>query len=159
PISIRSETNEPEIFYQAIAARLAKILGEELPPPATAGAAYFEDQCRILLETAVDRNRRILLVVDGIDEALVDSFSIKWFPREPNNCLRLLVSARSQAGATDAYEWATALGWEPNKAAAIYDLTTLDAEAVRQLFRSSGILTCALADDPKVIANLTRLSG
>jgi hypothetical protein len=46
PISIRFETHRPDIFYEAIAARLAEILDEELQPTQTDKGDYYADHCR-----------------------------------------------------------------------------------------------------------------
>jgi hypothetical protein len=79
PISIRFRTNRPEVYYEAIARGIAEILDEDLAPPRTDPAAYYEDQCRMLLEQAISRNQRILTVIDGLDEALGERFSAAWF--------------------------------------------------------------------------------
>ncbi|MDV0440819.1 hypothetical protein, partial [Xanthomonas sacchari] len=43
PISLRFNTNRPEVFYEALAARLAEILDQSLQPAHTDPAAYYED--------------------------------------------------------------------------------------------------------------------
>ena len=91
PISIRFETHRPDIFYEALAARLAEILGEELPPTHTDKGVYYADHCRTLASAAVAQGRRILIVLDGIDEALGERFDARWFPRNPGTRLRLVL--------------------------------------------------------------------
>lgn len=49
PISMRFNTNLPQVFYEAIAARLAEVLGETLDSAHTDPAAYYEDRCRSCL--------------------------------------------------------------------------------------------------------------
>ena len=83
PISIRFETHRPDIFYEALAARLAEILGQELPPTHTDKGVYYADHCRTLASAAVAQGRRILIILDGIDEALGERFDARWFPRNP----------------------------------------------------------------------------
>ena len=70
PISIWLETHRLDIFYEALAAGMAEILGEELPPTHTDKGIYYADHCRTLASAAVAKGRRILIVLDGIDEAL-----------------------------------------------------------------------------------------
>ena len=72
PISIRFETHRPDIFYEAIASSLAHILGEELQPTQTNKSVYYADHCRTLASAAIDKGLRILIVLDGIDEALCE---------------------------------------------------------------------------------------
>jgi hypothetical protein len=96
PISIRFGTNRPEVFYEALAARLAEVVGRPLEAPRTEPAANFEDQCRILLDQIVAGSLHVLLIIDGIDEALGEGFGASWFPRATGSHVRLLVSARLQ---------------------------------------------------------------
>jgi hypothetical protein len=77
PISIRFETHRPDIFYEAIAARLAEILGQELPPTHTDKGVYYADHCRTLASAAVAEGRRIVIVLDGIDEAPGERFDAR----------------------------------------------------------------------------------
>jgi hypothetical protein len=65
PVSIRFETHRPDIFYEAIAARLAEILEEELQPTQTDKGVYYADHCRTLASTAVSEGRRILIILDS----------------------------------------------------------------------------------------------
>src|SRR5215813_10603768 len=48
PISIRFETHAPDIFLEAIATRLAEILGIELQPTHTDKDRYYANHCREL---------------------------------------------------------------------------------------------------------------
>src|SRR4029453_18855008 len=112
PISIRFETHRPDIFYEALTAGLAEILGQSLPPTHTDKGVYYADHCRTLASAAVAQGRRILIVLDGIDEALGERFDARWFPRNLGTTLRLVLSARWQAGDLDSTGWKTRLGWE-----------------------------------------------
>ncbi|MFL5279728.1 MAG: hypothetical protein ACJ8AW_01685 [Rhodopila sp.] len=72
PISLRYSTNLPRVFYEALAARLNEAVDGDLKPPAEGAdpAAYYEDQCRRMLSIASGRNLSVLIIIDGIDEAL-----------------------------------------------------------------------------------------
>ena len=52
PISIRFETHRPDICYEALAARLAEILDQTLPPTHTDKGLYYADHCRTLASAA-----------------------------------------------------------------------------------------------------------
>ena len=60
---------------------LPEILGQPLEPARTDPEAYYQDKSRELLDDAIARHMPILLVIDGLDEALGKSFDVSWFPR------------------------------------------------------------------------------
>ena len=158
PISIRFNTNRPAIFYEAIAARLAEILEVDLRPPQADPGVYFEDQCRMLARTAIERRRRILIVIDGIDEALGSSFAASWFPRRSEGAVRLLVSARLQIGDVDSRGWVRRLGWESGIRYQTLELPSLDAAGVKNLLATSGAPIDYLSTRPEIVDKLHRLS-
>jgi hypothetical protein len=158
PISIRFNTNRPEIFYQGLAARLAQILGESLLPPPTNSVPYYEERIRALLDIVVERQMRVLLVIDGVDEALGGQFSAHWFPRAPGARLRIVVSARWQVDDLRARGWAERLRWTQAAAAESHELALLDHSAVHEVLIKSGGLVDALASRPEIIDRLYILS-
>jgi len=161
PISIRFSTNLPTIFYEAIAAKLGEILGQEVKPPSpgTDSAAHYEDQCRRLLDRSISQKIKTLVVVDGIDEALGGRFSADWFPRAPGSCVRILLSARLQIGDGDAYGWVARLGWGARVRVRTHDLSALTYEGVADLLRRVGAPIDVLAAKPAIIHRLSALSG
>jgi hypothetical protein len=158
PISIRFETHRPDIFYEALAARLAEILGEDLPPTPMAKDAYYADHCRTLASAASAQGCRILIVLDGIDEALGERFDARWFPRNPGTRLRLVLSARWQAGDLDASGWQTRLGWERDVRVQSRELPVLTREGVRDLLHTMGAPTDVLATRPDIVDRLHMLA-
>jgi hypothetical protein len=139
PISIRFRTNRPEVFFEAIAARLAELVGVELQPPSSDPIAWFEDQCRLLLDQAIEQQKRILVVIDGIDETLGDRFSATWVPRAPGARLRVLVSARLQVGDRDSRNWADRLGWRGGLRVQTRNLPPLPPKGVADLLVIAGL--------------------
>ena len=158
PISIRFETHRPDIFYEAIAAGLAAILGEELPPTHTDKGVYYADHCRTLVSAAVARGQRILIVLDGIDEALGERFDARWFPRSPGTKLRLVLSARWQAGDLDSSGWQTRLGWDRDVRVQSRELPVLARDGVRDLLIKMGAPTDTLASRPDIVDRLYDLT-
>jgi hypothetical protein len=148
PISMRFGTHLPQVFYEAIAARLAEILGGTIDPPQTDPEAYYQDKCRALLNEAIQRKMRILVAVDGVDEALGGRFDASWFPRGPGPLLRLLVTARLQVGDQDASAWAARLGWTREVRTKPHDLPVLSLEGVKDLLRNVGAPVDVLASQP-----------
>jgi hypothetical protein len=158
PISMRINTTFPRVFYEAIAAQLADILGRDLDHPQTDHAAYYEDRCRSLLVLASNRKIRILLVVDGLDEAWGGRFSGRWFPRNIGSNLRILVAARLEAGDQDAQGWVKRLGWDSDVRTQPWDLPELDFQGVEDLLRKGGTLVEAFATRPEIKQKLHELT-
>lgn len=161
PISMRFSTHVPRLFYEALAARLNEIVQGELKPPAegTDPAAYYEDRCRRLLAVAVERKTPILIVIDGIDEALGGRFSAEWFPRVGGAPLRLLVSARLQIGDSDARGWVERLEWDADVRVQTHELPILGKAAVRNLLGNAGAPVDVLSSRPDIIRRLHELTG
>jgi hypothetical protein len=158
PISIRFDTHRPDIFYEAIAARLAEILGQELQPTQTDKGLYYADHCRTLASAAVAEGRRILIVLDGVDEALGERFDARWFPRNPGTGLRLVLSARWQAGDLDSLGWERRLGWNRDVRAQSRELPVLAREGVRDLLIKMGAPTDVLASRLDMVDRLYDLA-
>jgi hypothetical protein len=158
PISMRVNTHFSRVFYEAIAAQLADILGETLDHPQIDHAAHYEDRCRSLLVLAGNRKIRMLLVIDGVDEAFGGHFSGRWFPRNLGSDLRILVAARLEAGDQDAQGWAKRLGWDSDVHTQPWDLPELDFQGVEDLLRKAGTLVEALATQPDIKQKLHELT-
>jgi hypothetical protein len=158
PISIRFNTNRPAIFYEAIAARLAELLETDLRPPQSDPVAYYEDQCQMLIKRIASRQLRTLIIIDGADESLGDNFEARWFPRQGQGILRLLVSARLQIGDVDAQGWVRRLGWEYGIRYRSLELPRLGVDGVKDLLITTGAPLDVLAARPDIIGKLHRLS-
>src|SRR5260370_21934290 len=130
----------------------------DIGPPQTDPGAYYEDQCRILVRSAMKQGRRTLIIIDGADEALGNSFEARWFPRKSEGTLRLLISARLQIGDVDARGWVRRLGWESGVRCGTLELPSLDAAGVKNLLVTSGAPLDYLAARPDIVNKLHRLS-
>jgi len=112
PISIRYDTNRSSVFYQAMAHRLAEILGVEIPQPAANLADYYKDKVLELIDQFKDRSSPCLLVIDGLDEAAGWQVDSSVLPPVPPRGLRIVVSARQLAGHHGSADWLAQLGWD-----------------------------------------------
>jgi len=158
PISIRFDTNRPEIFFEGIAARLSEITGRKLEPPLTSPAAHYRERCRELINEAVSANHRVLIIVDGLDEAVSDSFNAEWFPRGVGAQVRLLVSGRILVGDYDAQGWMRRLGWTFGVRCRSYYLETINREGVLNLLLEMGVPINQLTAEPEIVYKLHELS-
>lgn len=160
PISERFGTDEPAVFYEALAARLAEIVTDELEaPPLVNREAWFEDRCRRMLEQADRAGLSVLIVMDGIDEALGSTFEANWFPRASNPRLRLLLSARPLIGDVEAEGWIDRLGWRQGISVQIQRLQRLNLHGVEALLRSVGERLAPLAQSATCVRRLLELTS
>ncbi|MGJ4897479.1 hypothetical protein ACQR2B_17475 [Bradyrhizobium oligotrophicum] len=160
PISMRFATHLPNVFYQALAVRLNDIVRGKLRTPAegTDAASYYQDQCRELLGLAIKQGIRILVIVDGVDEALGGRFDANWFPRATGTCVRILVSARLQIGDHDAIGWLERLNWIGRVRAETHLLPTLKREDLLDLALHGGEALKRLAMRREFVDRLVNLT-
>ncbi len=158
PISIRVGTNRPSTFYGGLAQRLADITGESVPPEAIHNADALKGFIQDRLEEAASAGRRLLVVLDGLDEALQGSFDPSIIPpRLPFN-LRIVVSARWQVGDNDSTGWLRKLGWDRNVRAEQLELERLRSEAIADVLLKLGAPTDVLARQRDIVDRLCGLT-
>lgn len=107
-------TSNPAVFCHGLAARLADALGDadlRLAPPGDA-VAHYRKEIRRLLQTFDPANHdRVLVVIDGLDEAdCMDVFD-GLFPNVPLPGLRFLAAASLTPDASTADAWRQRLNW------------------------------------------------
>lgn len=160
PISARSETNLSRLFYEALAKRLAEILGVELAPPI--GIDPEEHYCRIAtnsLRRLKAGDKPVLLVIDGLDEAAGWQLPPTLLPDVAPAGLRILVSARERAGDLGPEGWFRRLGWERSGGSpASLSVDRLNEDGVVEVL-SSVDASFADSDNAKVAAQIARLSN
>jgi hypothetical protein len=133
PISLRVGTYVPGVYFQMLACRLAALLEREVPAEHTEPALYYEETCGQLLDELVSRRRKVLIVIDGVDEALGDSFSASWFSGIPGSTVKLVLSARETLGKSGGQFWLNKFGWNVNRDAVVHELPPLGYEAISTL--------------------------
>ncbi len=155
PISIRFGTNRPDVFLAMLVSRLAQLHGEK-PPTTDQNPTIWQGMIADYLRRALD-GRRLLVVLDGLDEAAGE---VNWrvlFPTSPPEGLRVLVSARETATHPTADAWRRALGWE-NAPVQAETLAGLTREGVADVLEKMGVPLDRLARNVDVVAELHRLS-
>ncbi|QLH37890.1 MAG: hypothetical protein HWD60_01290 [Defluviicoccus sp.] len=113
PISISFGTNDAAVFYPALAARLASILGYELPITSQNPAKFYKNIVLEYLDYLEDCDKRCLLVIDGLDEATGWLVDMSVLPQAASRNVRIVVSARQLAGDWRSDDWLRRLGWNP----------------------------------------------
>jgi hypothetical protein len=159
PVSIRFGTNRAELFYHALAAALAVLLGEELKPPPADPVEHYKGFAVEWLRRTDHLGKPLLLVVDGLDEAAGWDLDPALLPHDPTPSLRVLVSARLQIGDRGAEGWLGRLRWdELGPRPADMEVPCLDRTGIADVLRSMGDPLAGLAttiDAPEQLAYLT----
>jgi hypothetical protein len=137
PISIRLGTNRADLFHHALAARLAELLGEELPPTVGDPLDHYEGFAIDFLRRIDELDRPVLLIIDGLDEAAGWSVE-RVLPTDPSQKLRILVSARLLVGDYGAQGWLRRLGWDTGPTPSDLKVAPLDVNGVREAVLSMG---------------------
>ncbi len=157
PISIRFGTNLPENYLRALAERLALIAGKALQPPAVDPVGFYTDQVQNLLQKLDDDGTPLLVVVDGLDEALRE-FNPDLFPRRLSGNVRILVSARVQLGDVDGTGWRDRLQWRSSQPCGFLELAPLDTSGIRDVLEKMGAPVNELAGSQWTVQRLLELT-
>jgi hypothetical protein len=159
PVSIRTGTNRPEVFYEGLARRLSEISGEALPTEAFRDSDGFRyavlDQLDRLASAEIPK---VLVVVDGIDEALEGSFDAGVLPTPMPKNIRILLSARWQLGDHNSKGWLERLGWDRSAKVDTFELNRLGAAQIAEVLINLGAPVEAPTQEPGLIERLAHLT-
>jgi hypothetical protein len=158
PISIRCTTNLPGIFFEGLAQRLSEITRVPIESGALNNLNVFKDETRKQLLHVASSDRRVLVVVDGLDEALHGSFAASVIPLKLPNNLRILLSARQQVGDVDSTGWLHRLGWDRNVRVSTFELAPLSREGIADILIKLGAPVEQLAHRSGFVARLFELT-
>ena len=157
PISLRYQTADAGSALGALAHLLAESYGEreKLQTYNTT-----PDQMRPIIADFLRRSppdgQRLLLILDGMDEAIGWSVGRDLFPRTPGSHLRIVASAREMAHTTYD-DWLDQLGWHSQQTWSM-TLPGLNREAAADILRRMAEPLTALATDVDVLTEITRVS-
>jgi hypothetical protein len=157
PISIRFETNRPEIFYQALAARLAEILGEPLEKAVGDAAAVYKDKVIEQLDSFAKAGKRCLLAIDGLDEATGWRVDTSVLPTEPIPGLRVITGARVLAGDSGPEDWLRRLDWRPGDACTL-EVPPLDRDGIADVLREMDVPVAGVFGNVDLLGELERIT-
>lgn len=156
PVSIRFNTNLETVVFSSLAARLAHLHGEAI------GSHTDPQQSRGLFSDYLQRPRddggKILVVLDGLDEAAGWQAGADLFPLNAPSHLRVLVAARPLAGDKGEADWLVRLGWEHAQRAQLLQLPVLDRMGVADVLVQMGNPLQKLSTDIDLVDQLFKLS-
>ena len=110
PISIRFNINLANVVFAALTARLAALYGDS-PPDANSSPEILRGMMSNYLSRSLPDGRKLLVILDGLDESAGWNPGPDLFSLTPPMGLRVVVSARYLAGDIDASSWLRRLGW------------------------------------------------
>jgi len=158
PISIRFRTNLSAVTFAALAARLARLHGENIPTTPSTSVETWRGLVTDYLRRPLPNSETLVVVLDGLDEAADWEPGPDLFPLTPPDHVRIVVSARYRTGDTDASDWLRRLGWERKGLAQSIDLSTLTKEGVVRVLESMGFPLAQLGAKIDIVSELYRLT-
>jgi hypothetical protein len=161
PVSIRYETNLSSVVFATIAARLAQLHGESkaIPTDPNISVEIWQGIVLQYLERELDGGKRLLLVIDGADEAADWELSPILFPARPPRSLRVVVSARFTSEHPGVEDWVRQLGWDRGGLAVPMELDELTEEGVADILERLNFPAGLLADKGEFVKTLHHLSN
>ncbi|MCB0032864.1 MAG: ATP-binding protein, partial [Anaerolineales bacterium] len=156
PISIRFDTTLKIAFYQSVTVQLAKLHGRSLSQNISSEISEWKAEFDDLLQTSPPNGQRILLIVDGLDEATWEARA-DLFPRQLADNLRVFVSARFIEDDQDQEGWRKRLRWQ-QESTQTFDLSPLTQEGLADVLSKMGNPFDQLAADVEILTELLKLS-
>lgn len=156
PISIRFSTNSASVAFASLAAQLARSFNEEIRTDANTPNEVWRDICSSYLQRQPPQGR-LLVVLDGIDEAADWDADGALFPLNPPPGLKVIVSARLTAQRSEAKDWIEALVWDRLNVDCLM-LDPLDKTGLSDVLKKMDRSLDQLAHQP-FIDELYRLTG
>ncbi|MGE0644906.1 MAG: DUF4062 domain-containing protein [Nitrospira sp.] len=158
PISIRFRTNLSGVIFSALAARLARLHGDKISDSPSTSVERWRGLVTEYLRRPLPSGDKLLVVLDGLDEAADWEAGPDLFPLHPPDHVRVVVSARYRAGDEAARDWLRRLGWGWQDLAKSYDLDKLTKEGVALVLQSMGFPLAQLGARADIVTELYRLS-
>ena len=158
PVSIRFRTNLSGVFFAALAARLAKSHGEEIKESSTMTVEMWRGLIAEYMQRPLPKDKKLLIIIDGIDEAADWQAGPDIFPSNPPENLKILTSARLQTGDMDAGGWLRRLGWDRNNLGRTLELGLISERDLHSVLESMSFPIAQLSKRVDVAREIFRLS-
>ncbi len=158
PISIRFRTNSANIVFTTIIEYLASLQGEKIAITLNTPSDVLQQMVTHYLARPLPDKRRLLLILDGIDEAADWEVSPILFPLPPPEGLRVVLSARYLAEDPSAKRWLIRLGWDHTNKVRVMNLGLLTYDGIANVLLQMGSPLSHLGAQADVVTELYRLS-
>jgi len=158
PVSVRFGTNQERVFYASLAARLAYLHGDEVPTSSETSTDVYRGLVDSYLAKPLSDGRRLLVVLDGLDEAADWQAGADFLPAELPAGVRVVVSARLLAGDADSAAWLERLNWKRKGLAEAPALDALDRAGVADVLIKMDCPLDEIGRQVDIVQELFRLS-
>jgi hypothetical protein len=118
----------------------------------------FRNAVQDILGRIAKTDRRVIIVIDGLDEAPSGSFKAAILPTILPATLRVLLSARWQVGDSDSKGWRERLEWERGVKVDSFELDPLAADGIADVLVKLGAPVDTLAREPAFVERLVELT-
>lgn len=159
PISVRFRTNLSSTFYPSLGARLAYLHGEDVPASDLTSIDIWRGLVSRYLATPLANGGKLLIVLDGLDEASDWEASADLIPADLPKNTKIVVSARYLAGDPDEESWRSRLGWQHIRWASSMTLDPLNVSEVADVLFRMGVPLDKFSERVDLVSELHRLSG
>jgi len=158
PVSIRFRTNLAGVVFCSIATYLSNLHGEQVSVEADAAPEIWRGLMLEYMKRPLLDGRQLLVIIDGLDEAADWKAGLDLFPSQIARTCKVLASARLLAGDIGPDSWLRRLGWDSVGGVRTMGLPLLTESAVRHVLLRTGVPLNEIAANPKLVAELYRLS-
>jgi TIR domain len=155
PISARFDTSSKITVFEGLAAQLQALHREEFTPGQDAD--QYVGVFLQLLQREPPGGHKLVVIVDGLDEAVGWEAGPWMFPTIPPPHLKVLVSAREYAG-EHTNQWPLRLGWMKPRLADVFSLNALQREDVKEVLRQTSADSGHYLTSPDLVDRLYNLS-
>ena len=156
PISIRAGTNAAGVALSILGSRLAKLHGESISNASSMKIEFWKGQIVADLKKPLSNGKKLLVIIDGLDEATNWQAVSGLFPVSPLETLKILVSACHEKN-VDAAQWLRRLDWD-NNLGKPQNLDFLSAEGLRGVLESTAFSVAQLSERVDIVKELFRLT-
>lgn len=111
PISVRFKTDDEATFLLLLASQLATVFEVDSDTYVNLQSFQLKALCVSTLARVIAENKKVLLVIDGLDEANGWTFTYGLLPFPGANNLKVLLSSRELVDDPDGKELMLSLGW------------------------------------------------
>ena len=157
PVSIRFRTNQEAVASSYLRGRFSEFFAEAFD---TVGSRETIDETLDeYLTRPLPENQKLLLVIDGIDEAAGWEAGPHLFPARPAKGVRVVVSARGHLEDLGHGPWRRRLGWDSTEPATVLDLGPLTRDGIEDVLAQTNPPNVLPTQRRALIDELQRLTG
>ena len=156
PVSIRFRTNQEAVASAYLRGRFSEVFAD----PAPVGSfETIDGTLDEYLSRPLPDERKLLLVIDGIDEAAGWEAGPYLFPDRPATGVRVVVSVRGRLDPAGDRSWRRQFGWESSGRATVRSLGPLTTDGIAEVLVQTNTSSKSFSETSRLVDELYRLTG